>query len=136
MKEGRRLRTQRREQAWEAVALTVLMAAAGMLYVYRLGSAPLAASEAYSALSAAQPSVALVAHSALSSDPGKPLLYHLLLHWFCRWSGLGEAGVRMLSALCGLASVYLVFALGQELFGFKVGLAAAVLWGLSPILFT
>ncbi len=127
------LMLRRGEQASEAFALTLLMAAAGALYVYRLGGAPLAASEAYSALSAAQPSVALVAHSALISDPGKPLLYHLLLHWFCRWLGSGEGGLRALSVLCGLVSVYLVFGLGKEFFGFKVGLAAAVLWGLSPL---
>lgn len=114
-------------------ALFWLIAASGLIYTYRLARAPLAASEAYSALIAAQPSVALVVRSALSFDPGKPVLYHLLLHWFCRGSGLGEAGVRALSVMCALASVSLVFALGEDLFGFEVGFAAALLWGASPL---
>jgi 4-amino-4-deoxy-L-arabinose transferase-like glycosyltransferase len=111
----------------------LLLGAAAVAYSYRLGSAPLAASEAYSALAAAQPSVALVAHSATSFDPGKPVLYQLLLHWVCLWAGLGEAGVRALSVLCAVASVHLVFALGEELFGFQVGMAAAMLWALNPL---
>ncbi len=111
----------------------MLLGAAAAAYSYRLGSAPWAASEAYSALAAAQSSVARVAHSALSFDPGKPVLYQLVLHWFCRWAGLGETAVRALSVLCAVASVYLVFALGAELFGFQVGMAAGVLWALNPL---
>ncbi len=114
-------------------ALALLLAAAAAAYCYRLGSAPLAASEAYSALAAAQPTVAQVARSTLRYDPGKPILYQLLLHWFCRWAGHSEAGVRALSVLCAVASLYLVFALGREWFGDEAGMAAALLWGLNPL---
>lgn len=109
------------------------MAAASLAYAYQLGREPLAASEAYSALAAAQPSIALVAHSALSLDPGKPVLYHLLLHWFSRWTGESETGLRVLSVLFGVASVYLVQALGESLFGLEVGWCAAVLWAFNPL---
>jgi 4-amino-4-deoxy-L-arabinose transferase-like glycosyltransferase len=111
----------------------VIVAAAATAYTYQLGRAPLAASEAYSALAAAQPTGPLVAQAALTLDPGKPVLYHLLLHRFCQWSGLGEAGLRSLSVIFGAAAVWLVFALGSELFGFEVGLSAAVLWGFNPL---
>jgi 4-amino-4-deoxy-L-arabinose transferase-like glycosyltransferase len=122
-----------REGLARGLALVLLLAAAGLAYGYHLGRAPLAASEAYSALAAAQPTITLVAHSALSLDPGKPVIYHLMLHWFCRWAGLSEAGVRCLSVIFGVASVYLVFALGEDLFGFEIGLCAAVLWGFNPL---
>ncbi len=115
------------------LAVAGLIAAAAAVYFYRLGQAPLAASEAYSALAAAQPSVAMVAHSAVSMDPGKPVIYHLLLHWFCRGLGLSEAALRSFSVIFGVISVYLVFALGADLFGFEVGWCAAVLWGSSPL---
>ncbi len=72
-------------------------------------------------------------NTLLSLDPGKPVLYHLMLHWFCRWSGVSEAGVRALSVIFGLASVYLVLALGEDLFGFEVGWCAAVLWAFNPL---
>jgi 4-amino-4-deoxy-L-arabinose transferase-like glycosyltransferase len=110
-----------------------VVAAAATAYAYHLGQAPLAASEAYSALAAAQPSAPLVAHAALTLDPGKPVLYHLLLHWFCQWSGLSETGLRSLSVVFGTASVWLVFTLGEELFGYQVGLAAAILWAFNPV---
>ena len=122
-----------REALARWLAPVLLSAAVGLAYAYQLGREPLAASEAYSALAAAQPSIRLVAHSALSLDPGKPVLYHLLLHWFCRWAGLSEVGLRWLSVIFGVASVYLVFALGEDLFGFEVGLSAAVLWGFNPL---
>ena len=75
-----------------------------------------------------------MARSALTFDPGKPLLYHLLLHLLCRWLRLaGEAALRILSVVFGVASVWLVWALGNELFGFTVGLWAATLWAFNPL---
>jgi 4-amino-4-deoxy-L-arabinose transferase-like glycosyltransferase len=121
------------EDQRRALWLAVLLAAAAAVYSYRLGHEPLGASEAYSALAASQPTVAQVAHSALSLDPGKPVLYHLLLHWFCGWFGMSETSLRALSVCFGIASVWLVFALARELFGFEVGIAAAILWAFNPL---
>ncbi len=116
-----------------ALALLALIAAAAAAYCWGLGRPPLAASEAYSALAAAQPSIKLVARMALATDPGKPLLYHLMLHWFGGRFGFGETALRAPSVVFGLAAVYLVFALGDELFGFETGLAASVLWAFNPL---
>jgi hypothetical protein len=113
--------------------LAVLLAAAAAVYSYRLGHEPLGASEAYSALAASQPAVAQVAQSALSFDPGKPVLYHLLLHWFCGRFGIGETGLRAFSVLFGVAGVGLVFALTRELFGFEAAAVAAILWAFNPL---
>jgi len=118
--------------AWRQCAPLLLVAFATPVYAYAIGSDSLGASEAYSALAAAQSSVASVVRTALLLDPGKPVLYHLLLHWFCGLFGPGEASLRGLSVLFALASIWLVFALGQELFGFETGMAAALIWAFNP----
>jgi hypothetical protein len=111
----------------------LLMLAAAAAYSFHLGYSALGPSEAYSALAAAQPTVAAVAHNALAFDPGKPVLYHLLLHWSCRWFGSSETVLRGFSLVFGLATVALVFAYGRELFGPQIGLAAAAIWAFNPL---
>jgi 4-amino-4-deoxy-L-arabinose transferase-like glycosyltransferase len=130
---GRRVMDLERGEIRRRLVVVLLLTMAGLAYTYQLGRTPLAASEAYSALAAGQPSATQVADSALSLDPGKPVLYHLMLHWFCRWAGLSEAGLRWLSVIFGVVSVLLVFGLGEDLFGYEVGLSAAVLWGFNPL---
>jgi len=66
-------------------------------------------------------------------DPGKPVLYHLLLHWFCGWFGTSETALRAFSLIFGLASVALVFAYCRELFGPQVAVAAAAMWAFNPL---
>jgi Dolichyl-phosphate-mannose-protein mannosyltransferase len=112
--------------------LTLLFAAAVGAYSYHLSYQALGPSEAYSALAAAQPTVAAVVHNAMEFDPGKPVLYHLLLHWFCGWFGTSETALRAFSLTFGVATVALVFAYGRELFGPQVGLAAAAIWAFNP----
>src|SRR5262245_5395382 len=109
------------------------MAIAVIFYSYRLGSQALGPSEAYSAFAAEQVNVSAVAQNAMQFDPGKPVLYHLLLHWFCWPFGMSEAALRAFSLIFGLASVILVLFYGEELFGTQIGLAAAVLWMLNPL---
>ena len=116
----------------QPVPLAVILTLSTALYAYALGRGPLGASEAYSALAASQPTMALVARSALRFDPGKPVLYHLLLHWFCGWFGTSEAALRAFSVLWGTASVWLIFALAREWFGSGAGAAAALIWAFNP----
>ena len=115
------------------IILAVLLTVSAVLYTYHLGRRPLGASEAYSALAASQPSIEQVAGCALRFDPGKPVLYHLLLHGFVRCFGTSETSLRLFSALWGVASVWLVYALATEWFGPEVGLAAAVVWAFNPM---
>ncbi len=115
------------------VAALSVFAAAAALYSFALGRDALGPSEAYSALAAGQPTLSAVAASALSFDPGKPVFYHLLLHWFCGWFGHSEMSLRAMSVLFGMASAGLVFAYGTELFEFDIGLGAAALWAFSPL---
>lgn len=113
---------------------TLILAVVALLaYSYHLGYQALGPSEAYSALAAAQPTAGAVAHNAMEFDPGKPVLYHLLLHWYCRWFGTSETALRAFSLTFGMATVALVFAYGRELFGPQVGLAAAAIWAFNPL---
>ncbi len=112
------------------LVLAVLGLAAGT-YAYSLNRS-LIANEAYSALAAFQPSIGLVAQNAIRFDPGKPVLYHILIHWFCGIFGHSEASIRAMSIFFGVAALALLIALGQDLFGFGIGIVAALLWAFNP----
>ena len=115
------------------IFVAILLTAAAALYPFQMGRESLGATEAYSALAATQPTVPQVARTALRLDPGKPVLYHLLLHWFCACFGTGEASLRAMSVLFALAALALVYALALELFGPEVAVAAALIWALHPL---
>jgi len=117
----------------DAMLAALVVGAATLLYGHAVGRASLGASEAYSALAAAQDGAASVAQVARLLDPGKPPLYHLLLHWFTAWFGGGEGVLRAFSVGFGIASVWLAYALGSELFGVEVGIGAALLWAFDPL---
>jgi hypothetical protein len=110
----------------------ILLLAAAVVYSSGLGRT-LGASEAYSALAASQPTVDLVARKAMTLDPGKPVLYHLVLHYFSACFGPGEASLRAMSVIFGLSSVALLYLLADELFGPVVALAAALIWAFNPL---
>jgi 4-amino-4-deoxy-L-arabinose transferase-like glycosyltransferase len=113
--------------------IALITTSALFVYSYHLGLKALGPSEAYSALAAVQPTLRGVAHTAMEFDPGKPVLYHILLHWFCYWFGDGETALRFFSLMFGVASIALVFAYGRELFGRRVGWVAAAIWALTPL---
>ena len=60
--------------------------------------------------------------------------YYLMLKGWMALFGPGEFAVRLLSAVLGMVSVYLVFLVGARLFGPWVGLAAAGLAAINPLL--
>lgn len=114
------------------VLLTAILVAATALYSFNIRRT-LGASEAYSALAAFQPTVQQVTDTALTLDPGKPVLYHLSLHWFSRVFGNSEASLRSMSVLFALASLSLVFLVADELFGPAAAMAAALIWAFNPL---
>ena len=61
---------------------------------------------------------------------GNMALYYLLLRPFL-FVGQGEWQVRLLSALAGIATVPLMFALGTRLFGRRIGILSAVLFAVN-----
>jgi hypothetical protein len=120
-------------QNYRGMILVVLGMVSAIVYSYHLGGKALGPSEAYSAFAATQPTAGTVARNALEFDPGKPVIYHLLLHWFCRWFTSSETALRTFSLIFGAASAVLTFAYGAELFGVQVGVAAAAMWAFNPL---
>ena len=61
-----------------------------------------------------------------------PPLYYLILHF---WLLLGDSEfvVRSLSAVLGVVTIAVAYALGEELFGPRAGLLSALLLALSPL---
>ncbi len=108
------------------------MLAAGALYSFDIGRS-FGASEAYSAMAAAQPTFAAAVHNALRFDQCKPPLYQVLLHGWALVFGGGDIALRALSLIFSMANVGLMMALGAAMFAPPVGVAGAVLWALSPL---
>jgi mannosyltransferase len=62
-----------------------------------------------------------------------PPLYYQLLHWWMAWVGQGVFNVRLLGVLVSAATVPVVYLLGVELGGRRLGLLAALLFAIMPI---
>src|SRR5271168_5005061 len=106
---------------------------AAIVYSFRLGTAALGSSEAFSAWSAAKPSIAAIVQIPVLHDPGKNVFYYLVLHYYSRIFGLGEIALRSISVLLSLATLVLIFALGREMFDEGAALAAAAMWAFNPL---
>ena len=72
--------------------------------------------------------------SALPSSESNPPLYYVLAWPWSRVLGDGEAGLRSLSALLGIATVPVLYAAGRELASRRAGLIAAALAAVNPLL--
>ncbi len=57
--------------------------------------------------------------------------YRFLIHFWIKVFGTTEAATRSLSALCGIASIVLMYVVGRQMFGKKVGLLSALLMAIS-----
>ncbi len=71
---------------------------------------------------------------SIAHTEGNPPFYFVLGWGWTRIFGDGEVGVRSLSALFGLATVPVVFTIGRRLATARVGLVAATLVAVNPLL--
>jgi len=110
-----------------------IFTAAGLIYSFHLGADALGASEAYSAWAAAKPGVSAIVRTPLLHDPGKQVLYYVVLHYYTQIFGLSETSLRSLSVIFSLATLALVFALGCQMFDEGTALAAAAMWAFNPL---
>jgi len=69
---------------------------------------------------------------ALAYD-GHPPLYYFIMHFWMILFGRGEFAVRLLSALCGVAVLPLVYLLGCKLFDRRVALVATLIASVLPL---
>lgn len=109
--------------------LLLILALGAFLRIVNLGSDSVWLDEAYSIQFAHLPLSQLIDETA-SSDVHPPL-YYLLLHYWIKLCGDSEAGARMLSALFGLFSILVLYALAALLFDRATGLLSALLLSLS-----
>ncbi len=110
-----------------------IFAAAAIFYSFHLGRDPLGASEAYSAFAASRPDVGAIVRIPIVDDPGKQLLYYIVLHYWTLIFGAREAALRAPSVIFGLAALAMIFALGRDLFDDAAGAGAAAMWAFNPL---
>jgi mannosyltransferase len=72
--------------------------------------------------------------SQLTSQETSPPLYFVVAWLWSQAFGSGEIGLRSLSALVGVATIPLVYLLGRQLCSKRVGLVAAALFAMSPLM--
>src|SRR5262249_49709050 len=115
------------------LTLAVLIIGSFTVYLSRFGHEALGASEAFSAWVAAKPGARAILDIPVLFDPGKQILYYLLLHYFTLLFGLSESALRALSVIFAIASLPLVYAIGRELFDAETGVAAVAIWCFNPL---
>jgi 4-amino-4-deoxy-L-arabinose transferase-like glycosyltransferase len=77
-------------------------------------------------------SPARVIRAVALSDTNPPL-YYLLLHAWTRLFGTSDAALHLFSLACALVAMPLLWRLGRELGGDRVGRTAVLLFALSPV---
>ncbi|MEA2404181.1 MAG: mannosyltransferase, partial [Thermoleophilaceae bacterium] len=72
--------------------------------------------------------------SGVVNSESTPPLYYVLAWLWSQLFGLGEVGLRSLSALLGTAAIPVAWAAGRRLAGSRTGLIAALLAAVNPLL--
>ena len=111
------------------IALLLVLLLALTLRAYRIDAQSLWADEGNSAALATR-SLLQIAHD--SAQDIHPPLYYWLLHGWAALLGTSEASLRSLSALLGVALVWLTYLIGGRLHGRPSGLLAAFLAAVNP----
>ncbi|MCS7221408.1 MAG: glycosyltransferase family 39 protein [Anaerolineae bacterium] len=119
------------QRSWGNLRAVVLLTLAGLvLRVARLGFQPLWWDEGYSVWFATH---SLSEMAALTARDIHPPLYYALLHlWIVLW-GPGPLVLRAMSVLIGALTIPIVYLVGRELAGPRVGLWAATLLAFNPL---
>ncbi len=122
------------EKRWTGALVTlaapaVLILAAALRF-YLLDGQSLWGDEGTSVSLSLRDLAAIVQGAALDIHP--PLYYFVLHYWMLAF-GSGEIAVRALSALTGIALVWVTYLAGRRLFGRTVALVGALLSAISPL---
>jgi uncharacterized membrane protein len=109
--------------------LLIILALAAFLRLFCLGCESLWLDEAFSAAWSRPEPISIIESTALTEN--KPPLYYVLLHYWMIPFGQSDTAIRALSACLGIASVYLLYRIGQELFNRRVGILASFLMAIN-----
>jgi len=113
------------------VGLAAVLVVAAALRLYALGRESLWMDEVYSVTDAVRfTTVELLTVLPVVKNHGPA--YYVLLRGWIGVAGLSEAMLRLPTALAGIATVAVVYAVGAELFDRETGLLSAALLALSP----
>ena len=115
----------------EHLILAALLVVGAALRLWGLGSAGLWRDEAQGFFIASKGFPGGIV-AALAHD-GHPPLYYFLAHFWALALGRGELATRLLPALCGLAGIPAVYALGRRLYGLPTASVAAGLATFLPL---
>ena len=102
-----------------------------ILRLFKLDAQSFWYDEGFSAFVARGPLSGIYAY--VSVDPHPPL-YYVVLHFVMKAAGEGEFSLRFLSVALGVLSTALIYRLGADLLGHRVGLYAAILGAVNPFL--
>jgi 4-amino-4-deoxy-L-arabinose transferase-like glycosyltransferase len=120
------------DQRRATIVFAATILAAAVLYCWHLGGDSLGASEAYSAYAAARTSVGAIIAIPVLYDPGKQILYYILLHFWAMIFGHSEIALRSMSVGFALGALVLLFAIGREAFDAETAAAGAAIWAFTP----
>ena len=73
--------------------------------------------------------------STVPKSESTPPLYYVLAWLWGQVVGTGEVGLRSFSALCGTLTIPVMWAVGRRLASERIGLAAALVTAVNPLLF-
>ena len=114
---------------WPLLALTALGAA---LRFSTLGAQSLWYDEAFTPVHVLHPGLGATLHSVVHTENTPPLWY--VLEWaITRVLGTGAVALRLLSALAGVATVPVAWAIGRELSSRRAAVACAALVAVNPL---
>jgi mannosyltransferase len=114
------------------VALALVVALAAVLRLATLGTQSLWYDEAFTPVHVLHPSLDATLRSVVRTENAPPLWY--VLEWaFTRVLGTSAVDLRLISALAGIATVAVVWAIARRLAGRRAALAAAVLSAVNPL---
>lgn len=122
--------SERPENRRTSHALAPILWVAWTLLLFRIGALSLWIDEWFTVSVARTPWGRIMEH--IVATERRPPLHYVLLKLWIILSGDSEYAMRLFSAMLAVLSVAVLYALGRQLIGHRVGLVAALLLAISP----